>query len=208
MLKRLAIHARGAFQTEVKEGQREPLTVDELTERSETALKEILKKGLEEAWEVQQVGDIAGKSKNKGKGRDTGVKQTKIVRQNGRVDPIAGKGRSKGYGFIEMGKHADALRVLRWANNNGAVTPLFTQWYKEEQEDLLKREKAKPAGEKDDTRIKRIQDEIETSSVTRVKGKRGTLIVEFSIGNIQVVQRRSNLQKEKRDVKEVMLLKK
>jgi nucleolar protein 4 len=114
------------------------------------------------------------------------------------VDPIAGKGRSKGYGFIEMGKHADALRVLRWANNNGAVTPLFTQWYKEELGDLLKREKAKPAGEKDDTRIKRIQDEIETSSATRVKGERGTLIVEFSIENIQVVQRRSNLQKEKK----------
>jgi nucleolar protein 4 len=57
--------------------------------------------------------------------------------------------------------------VLRWANNNGAVTLLFNQWYKEELEDLLKREKAKPPGEKDDTRIKRIQDEIETSSATR-----------------------------------------
>ena len=44
MLKRLAIHARRAFQTEVKDGQREPLTADELTERSETALEEILKK--------------------------------------------------------------------------------------------------------------------------------------------------------------------
>ncbi|KAJ2914719.1 hypothetical protein MD484_g5700, partial [Candolleomyces efflorescens] len=204
MLKRLAIHARRAFRAEVKEGQRESLTVEEMTERSETALEEILKKGLEEAGEVHQGGEDSaaaaapGKSRNKGKGRDTGVKQAKIVRQNERVDPITGKGRSKGYGFIEMDKHADALRVLRWANNNGAVTPLFNQWYKEELQDHLKREKAKPAGEKDDTRIKRIQDEIETSSATKVKGERGTLIVEFSIENIQVVQRRSNVQKDKK----------
>ncbi|RXW14641.1 hypothetical protein EST38_g11212, partial [Candolleomyces aberdarensis] len=72
------------------------------------------------------------------------------------------------------------------------------QWYNEELGDPLKREKAKPPGEKDDTRIKRIQDEIKTSSATRVKGEKGTLIVEFSIENIQVVQRRSNLQKEKK----------
>ncbi|RXW13556.1 hypothetical protein EST38_g12294 [Candolleomyces aberdarensis] len=198
MLKQLAIHARRTFQTEVKEGQRESLTADKLTERSETALEEILKKGLEEAGEAPQDKDAARKSKHKGKGRDTGVKQTKIVHQNERVDPITGKGRSKGYGFIEMSNHADALRVLRWANNNNAVTPLFQQWYKEELGDLLKREKAKPPGEKDDTRIKRIQDEIETSIATRVKGEKGTLIVEFSIENIQVVQRRSNLQKEKK----------
>ena len=50
------------------------------------------------------------KGKGKGKGRDTGVRQAKIVRQADRVDAVTGKGRSKGYGFLELGAHADALR--------------------------------------------------------------------------------------------------
>lgn len=125
--------------------------------------------------------------------RSTGVKQAKIVRQHERVDPVTGKGRSKGYGFLEMVKHADALRVLRWANNNPDVGPLFEKWWKDELADLIKKEKAKPKEEKDEARIKRMQDEQER---TGPKGLKGTLIAEFSIENVQVVQRRSALQKD------------
>ena len=67
--------------------------------------------------------------------------EAKIVRQQDRVDVLTGKGRSKGYGFVEMEKHADALRVLRWANNNPAVGKLFDEWYKEELKELLEKEK-------------------------------------------------------------------
>lgn len=127
--------------------------------------------------------------------RKTGVKQAKIVRQQERVDPVTGKGRSKGYGFVEMYKHADALRVLRWANNNPDVGALFEGWWKEELEDLIKLEKQKVEKDKDDARLKRIKEELEKGG-TR-KGTKGTLIVEFSIENVQVVQRRSAHQKEK-----------
>ena len=189
MLKRLSVHALRTFNQEVKAGERQALTTDELTERTETALEEILKKGLEKEEGKASLEDGKSKSKKPAKGRDTGVKQTKIVRQNERVDPLTGKGRSKGYGFVEMTKHADALKVLRWANNNPAVTPLFKEWFKEELGDYLKREKAK-GEEKDEARMQRIKEEIEAGMPT-TKGEKGTLIVEFSIENIQVVQRRA-----------------
>ncbi|KAG2364176.1 hypothetical protein BDR07DRAFT_819454 [Suillus spraguei] len=116
------------------------------------------------------------------------VKQAKIVRQHERVDPVTGKGRSKGHGLIEMEMswHADALRVLRWANNNPAVAPLLSTWWKEELGDLIKLEKGK--GDPDEARLKRMKDELEG----QVKIPKGTLIVEFSIENVQVVQRRAN----------------
>ena len=124
----------------------------------------------------------------KGKGRATGVKQAKIVRQQDRVDPVTGKGRIRGYGFLELATHADALRVLRWANNNPAVGRLFEEWWKTELEDLITAEKKKPEGKRDEARIKRIREEIEKGVPPKSKG---TLIVEFSIENIQVVQRRA-----------------
>ena len=78
-----------------------------------------------------------GGTKSKFRGRDTGVKQAKIVRQAERVDTLTGKGRSKGYGFIEMHKHVDALRLLRWANNNAKVGTLFDVWWKDELDRLI-----------------------------------------------------------------------
>lgn len=75
---------------------------------------------------------LAKKAGRKPKGRPTGVKQSKIVRQNDRVDPLTGKGRSKGYGFIEMDTHSDALRVLRWCNNNKECNVLLWKWWCEE----------------------------------------------------------------------------
>ncbi|KII85518.1 hypothetical protein PLICRDRAFT_668352 [Plicaturopsis crispa FD-325 SS-3] len=184
LLRRLAVHAIRAFESDVKKGLRVGLTEDELATVVDEAAAEDPKVKVEEKEK--------GKKGWKAAGRDTGVKQAKIVRQQERVDPITGKGRSKGYGFLEMHKHADALRVLRWANNNPEIGPMFEQWWKDELADLVKREKQSP--EKDGARLKRMQDELEKGSTHNIKG---TLIVEFSIENVQVVQRRSALQKEK-----------
>ncbi|KAI0360710.1 RNA-binding domain-containing protein [Trametes cingulata] len=194
MLKRLAIHAVRAFEAEVKEGKREPLTADELAEPTP--------EGEGEGADVKMEEDEDEGSPKKGKkgkllkgkkgGRPTGVKQAKIVRQQDRVDPVTGKGRSKGYGFVEMMTHADALRVLRWANNNLAVGKLFETWWRAELEDLIQAEKKKDAAKRDEQRIKRIRDELEKGVPPK---SRGTLIVEFSIENIQVVQRRAAQQK-------------
>ncbi|KAJ7684761.1 hypothetical protein DFH06DRAFT_1073674 [Mycena polygramma] len=180
LLKRLAIHAVRAFQDDVKSGARAALSADELAEvQDEDDKEDEPKKKL---------------SKKMLLGRRTGVKQAKIVRQAERVDPVTGKGRSKGYGFVEMHKHADALRVLRWANNNPNAGPLFEAWWKDELQDLVKAEKAKADGDRDDTRLKRLQEELEKGSVKKSKG---TLIVEFSIENITTIQRRNTVQKER-----------
>ncbi|OSX62018.1 hypothetical protein POSPLADRAFT_1142484 [Postia placenta MAD-698-R-SB12] len=185
MLKRLAIHAVRTFDKEVKEGARQSLSEDELDESAPT---------LSEETPVKEESSKTPGRKGKG-GRATGVKQTKIVRQADRVDPVTGKGRSKGYGFLEMIKHADALRVLRWANNNTEAGRLFEEWWKAEVEDLIKIEKKKPT--KDDARIKRLKEELERGAPVK---SRGTLIVEFSIENVQVVQRRTAQQREKQQV--------
>ena len=183
VLKRLAIHSVREFNAEVKNGIREGLSPDELAE-----LAEVDDQDGKDAIKAEH--DVKLK-KRKTKGvRLTSVKQAKIVRQADRVDPTTGKGRSRGYGFIEMHTHADALRVLRWANNNTGVGGLFDTWWKEELADLLKQEKSKES--QDEARIKRMKDEMEAQS----KPAKGTLIVEFSIENIQVVKRRT-AQKEK-----------
>ncbi|KAG1856327.1 hypothetical protein DFJ58DRAFT_784524 [Suillus subalutaceus] len=177
-LKRLALHALRTFKDEVQKGERNGLTPEELEEATK---------------ESDEPDDSSTKPKvgKRSQGSKSKVQQAKIVRQHERVDPVTGKGRSKGYGFIEMPRHADALRVLRWANNNPAVTPLLSTWWKEELGDLIKLEKGK--GESDEARLKRMKDELEG----QVKTPKGTLIVEFSIENVQVVQRRANQNKEK-----------
>lgn len=142
--------------------------------------------------ENQEVGKEGEKKKKKFMGRGTRVKQAKIVRQQERIDPVTGKGKSKGYGFIEMNTHGDALRVLRWANNNSDIGPLLEEWWKEELGDLIKLEKGKEA--RDDARLKRMQDELEKVSTIGAKKSKGSLIVEFSIENVQVVKRRNALQ--------------
>ncbi|KAF9235493.1 hypothetical protein BU15DRAFT_89579 [Melanogaster broomeanus] len=177
VLKRLAIHAVREFRAEVKKESRAGLSPEELVEPAKADDHDAKKDMKEE--------DDANPKKRKSKPeRLTSVKQAKIVRQTNRVDPVTGKGKSRGYGFVEMHKHADALRVLRWANNNPDVGSLFDKWWKEELADLIKKEKANETP--DESRIKRIKDEMEASS----KPPKGTLIVEFSIENVQVVQRR------------------
>lgn len=188
VLKRLAIHAVRAFEDEVKKGARTALTRDELLEADE---EQDSVNAVEEKADMLKAGKKSQKS-----GRGTGVKQAKIVRDQGRVDPVTGKGRSKGYGFVEMLKHADALRVLRWTNNNPDIGPLCDQWWKDELKDLIKQEKAKPEKERDEARLKRMVNDLEKTGPLGNNAKR-TLIAEFSIENVQVVQRRSAQQKER-----------
>lgn len=184
MLKRLTTYAIKMFNAEVKQKARSPLSIDELADPPAAKPEETAKE------EKGEEGDGEVKAKKKRfTGRDTGVKQTKIVRQAERVDPITGKGRSKGYGFVEMHRHSDALRFLRWANNNPDVGPLFESWWKDELEHLLKMERAKDEAERDDARIKRLKEEIDNEAKNK-KTMKGSLIVEFSIENVQVVQRR------------------
>ncbi|KAL6300364.1 hypothetical protein BKA93DRAFT_536324 [Sparassis latifolia] len=185
MLKRLAVHAVRTFEKEANEGVRQKLTDDELLKPNHTEDPDADGEIKEEEHEEQN--KKRGKSKG---GRDTGVIQAKIVRQQDRVDPVTGKGRSKGYGFLEMAKHADALRVLRWANNNPSVGSLFEEWWKGELKDLLNAEKKKE--KMDEARVKRVKEEFERSAKSK-----STLIVEFSIENVQVVQRRAAQQREK-----------
>ncbi|KAG7441465.1 RNA-binding domain-containing protein [Guyanagaster necrorhizus] len=175
VLKRLALYAAREFESDVKKGERNGLTADEL------------------AVEVDRKGQLDDDDERKKKKKpDSRVKQAKVVRQHERVDQVTGKGRSKGYGFVEMHTHADSLRVLRWANNNPNIGKLLQEWYKEELKDLVKAEKGK-GKEKDDARLKRLQDEQEKAG----PAVKGTLIVEFSIENVQVVQRRSIQQRER-----------
>ncbi|KAL1679801.1 hypothetical protein EV122DRAFT_289395 [Schizophyllum commune] len=183
MLKRLAMHAVRAFEDEVKAGQREALTADELEERDEEADAAALNPSAD-----AHPKDAPPKKRGKFTGRPQRVKQTKVIRQAERVDAVTGRARSKGYGFIEMSTHADALRVLRWANNNGGLAPLWREWWLDEVKDLAEKERKKPAGEKDETRLKRLEEELKTGAAAQKA--RGTLIVEFSIENVQVVKRR------------------
>ncbi|KAG6334847.1 hypothetical protein ID866_4237 [Astraeus odoratus] len=182
VLKHLAIHSIRAFKAEVKEELREGLTPDELTDPPEGTVL-----GANQHKDRQP----PSRKHSKKFGRPTPVKQAKIVRQQDRVDPVTGKGRSRGYGFIEMHTHADALRVLRWANNNPEVGTLCDEWWRKELADLIKKERA--ALSPDEARINRMKEAMESPS----KHSTGTLIVEFAIENIQVVQRRSSQQREK-----------
>jgi len=175
LLKRLALYAVRNFESEVKKGLRVAIAEDEL---------------VEDVNEDPADGDEGGEKERKTVKR-TGVKQAKIVRQAERVDPVTGKGRSKGYGFLEMRRHADALRVLRWSNNNPKVASLFEQWWKEELESLVKQEEMKET--KDEARLRRMK---EAAASWKTKKGKGMLIVEFSIENVQVVHRRNAHQRE------------
>lgn len=214
MLKRLAIHAMRSFQAEVRKGTRTGLTEDEKADTGaqpgDEGNKDVKVEDVKEEDESDEDGaKKGGKGKvKKGKkpGRNTGVKQAKIVRQQDRVDVVTGKGRSKGYGFLELHSHADALRVLRWANNNPAVGALFEEWWKVEVQDMIKAHKAKKETEKEkdkeeevntEARIKRLKDELEGGG----RKAKGSLIVEFSIENVQVVHRRSAIQKDRSSVR-------
>ncbi|KAI5117932.1 hypothetical protein M0805_009440 [Coniferiporia weirii] len=188
-LKRLGVYAVREFEKEVKRGERQPLTEDELREVA--------------ADDEAVDGEEKDKKKSRGKKgeRETGVRQAKVVRQSERVDTLTGKGKSRGYGFLEMKQHSDALRVLRWANNNPDVGQLLEEWWKAEVEDLIKtlgaaakKPKVKEGDEESEedveTRIKRLKKELEHLKSGEGRKSAKTLIIEFSIENAQVVNRR------------------
>ncbi|OCF34024.1 nucleolar protein 4 [Kwoniella heveanensis BCC8398] len=207
-LKRLAIHAVRAFDTEVREGNREGLA--RIEEQDETLSAAIAAR------------KNSGAGSKKGKERETVVIQSKIVRQTEKVDPLTGSGRSKGYGFLEMRSHKDALKVLRYANNNPEVGALMWTWWKDEMKELKERTeralvaarkreeggaanseaakesqgksegKGKESVEELEARVKRLEQRLGEGDDRSQGGMRGgkTLLIEFSVENIQVVRRR------------------
>jgi nucleolar protein 4 len=146
MLKRLATHAMQTFDNDVAAGSRTGLSEEELA-RDEP---------------------VSGADESRKKGGPTPrVRQAKIIRQADRVDPLTGKGRSKGYGFLELREHADALRVLRWTNNNLDVPPLLAEWWPAELE-------AEKKGA-DPSRAKRIAEAETTGAVLNMREARLSL---------------------------------
>jgi len=133
-LKRLARHALDQWRKEVKAGKIAELTEEEL-EREVTLEQKIPEKKTE------------SKKKKEIKSK---VKQVKILRTAEKIDGSTGLGKSKGYGFLEMESHADALRVLRWANANPVVDRLLREWTCEEIERSIQQNGAAGQGEEDE----------------------------------------------------------
>jgi nucleolar protein 4 len=178
-LKRLGLYAVREFDAEVKDGKRDPLTREELQDTT--------------------VSPVALAANKKNTGRKTPVMQSKVERQTDRVDGVTGMGRSKGYGFLEMRTHQDALKVLRWANNNPDVSPLMKEWVTVELEELAQREKdkllkAREAQPKPDDlddqelKYKKLQAKVKegVAGLTDQMKQGKTLLVEFSVENVQV----------------------
>ena len=172
-LKRLAIHAVRTFDDEVKDAEREGLSRAEVADTTMSIALE-------------------GKTKKRGE-RATAVIQSKIVRQAEKTDPLVNLGRSKGYGFLEMRTHNDALKVLRWVNNNPNIAALLWEWWTTEMREVMERLKGglkdNDGKEEIEGRIRRIEERLADKPPSMKNGK--TLMVEFSIENVQVVKRRT-----------------
>lgn len=182
MLRRLAGWAIKAFNTDVKAGKRSKLTIDELREPID-------------ALGVTPVSK-SEKSKTQLKKEQSKVKQVKILRQEDRVDILTGQQRSKGYGFLELQNHADALRVIRWANANNEVHKLFHRWWIEALKAYIATAEEKASKDAEDkARTKRMKEklkELEAEDEDKIAGRQGkTLIIEFSIENAITVKRRA-----------------
>ena len=198
-LKRLATHAIRAFEEEVKQGERAPLATDELDDD----LSDTLPTSTDAKEGKKPTGKRSFWKKTE---RKTGVRQAKIVRQANRIDPLTGKGRSKGYGFLELERHEDALRVLRWANNNRAGQGLMWAWWREEMGDTVERLERELKANKDlkkeereekEARLKKLKARLEEMHHGEETIKDGrTLLLEFSIENISVVKRRTGKEAE------------
>ena len=97
-----------------------------------------------------------------------------------------------------MQRHSDALRVLRWANNNSEVGGLFRNWWKSEVEGLIKSvEKGEKKNDTDEALLNRLKSELEHLESAEGRKDKKTLVIEFSIENAQVINRR----KEKIEVR-------
>ena len=179
--RRLANHAVKEFRREFKEGKRPGLSKDELLVDPD----DVLGAGrAPSAPVVKKDGKVIPPRR---------VRQAKVLRQADRVDSLLGLGRSKGYGFLELNTHADALRVLRWANANKEVGRLFRGWWRDELEnqiDKTTKDSSLTAAEKE-SRLKRIKEKLlelqaeeerSAGKVVEVEGKASrTLIMELSI---------------------------
>ncbi|KAA1066606.1 RNA recognition motif-containing protein [Puccinia graminis f. sp. tritici] len=158
-LKRLARHALDQWRKEVKAGKRAELTQEEL-EREITLEQKIPEKKSE------------SKKKKEIKSK---VKQVKILRTTEKTDGTTGLGKSKGYGFLEMESHADALRVLRWANANPVVDRLLREWTCEEIERSIQQNETAGVEEDDESpkkkRAKNNNQDTDDSS-KKQKGKK------------------------------------
>lgn len=179
-LKRLAIHAVRAFDDEVKAGTREGLSREEMLDETVSAA-------------------VAARTGAKKRGeRVTPVVQSKVQRQTDKTDALSGLGRSKGFGFLEMRTHREALKVLRWANNNPDVGSLVKEWFEAELVDVEKQLKEKLAAARAATgdaakdlddlelRYKRVQSTIKEGVQGAGMRQGKTLLIEFSVENVQV----------------------
>ena len=120
-LKALAREAVVGFAKDVKQGDRRPLSKEELS------------RGSNEMKEAERF------RKTKGKGI---VKQAKIVfegREGGKVTEDSGAGRSRGYGFVEYFSHRRALMGLRWLNGHSVGHSFGQDGAKKQPEDRKKR---------------------------------------------------------------------
>ncbi|KAG8807345.1 RNA recognition motif-containing protein [Serendipita sp. 399] len=192
-LKRLAHHAIKTFDEEVVKGDRDGLEEEEMQDEDGRRVVDPLS-GAEVSLSVKQEKERGKKGGRKGKGGGGAVKQAKIVRLSERVDPLTGKGKSKGYGFLEMEKHADALKVLRWANNNPEMGKLLKSWWMEGLKEALSTLEAKGGkrSEEESTRMKRLKEVIANSDLDNVEkaNSKRTLVVEFSIENAVIIKKR------------------
>jgi nucleolar protein 4 len=152
MMKRLANYAIKEFDREVKLGHQKALTADEL-------------KGF--VLDASGTAPPAVKAERFKGVPPSRVRQSKILRQADRVDPLTGLGRSKGYGFLELGTHVDALRVLRWANANKDVGALFRGWWREALEKMIEKVESGEGGvgkgvqvKERDERLKRLREKM------------------------------------------------
>ena len=198
LLKHLALHALKSFGHEVKNGEREDLTAEE---KEDTTLSSAVRP------------DSAASRKKRVP--PSAVVQAKVVLQNDRIDPLTGKGRSRGYGFLEMRTFPQALKVLRWANANPELASLLTSWWREElaaqqaklrkQQEAHLAEHATSAADEAGLRIKRIaralQDLEEQGTKAAKSELRGLLRIEFSIENVTKVRKRALRQSASQDAK-------
>lgn len=117
-LKQLGRKAIVEFAKEVKDGDRQPLTKEEI-DRS-TKQKHLL-------WE--KLGLDAEDEKKKAK-KSGVVSQAKVINE---VKGSGEYGRSRGYGFLEFRDHKHALMALRWLNAHETTIPEILNGLTEEQ---------------------------------------------------------------------------
>ncbi|KZS87304.1 RNA-binding domain-containing protein [Sistotremastrum niveocremeum HHB9708] len=186
VLKRVAGWAVGEFERGVKRGEREGLSVEEIAvdEDEDETGKAKAKEGEESK------GDGKKKKKWTRPTRPTAVPKSSSSTKSKPTSSLKNKGRSKGYGFLELRTHADALRVLRVLNGRKGMEGMMRGWWRDELVGSVKRgeEEVRKMGGGEEKEEKEA-DANGKNDGKEEKGK--AMILEFSIENIQVVKRRA-----------------